>query len=111
MNFLSVTCAAVSERSEPFLAFVPKFLSADAVTVAGLKIDMYASTSGCGGGPLYLSLLVSTSFSLLFVYTDMTTRGADVGTTHGRAVLIPIPVVQTILTTLVDHELHFAEPH
>lgn len=31
--------AAASERMEPFLALVPKFLSADAVRVAGLKME------------------------------------------------------------------------
>lgn len=52
MNFFSVMCAALSARMEPFLAFVPKFLRADAVAVLGLKIDMYASMSGCEGGSL-----------------------------------------------------------
>lgn len=52
MYRLSLRRAAASDRIEPFLAFVPKFLRAEAVAVEGLKMEMYASMSGCGGGSL-----------------------------------------------------------
>jgi hypothetical protein len=39
-NRFPVIWAAISERIEVFLAFRPKFLRAEAVTVDGLKIDM-----------------------------------------------------------------------
>lgn len=37
---LSPRCVATSDRSEPFLALVPKFLSADVVSVDGEKMEM-----------------------------------------------------------------------
>jgi hypothetical protein len=46
-------CAATSARIEVFLAFKPKFFSAEAVAVEGLKMEMYASASAFGGGPNY----------------------------------------------------------
>lgn len=54
MNLFLDMWAAVSDRSEPFLAFVVKFFSAAAVDVAGLNIEMYASMSACDGGSLWL---------------------------------------------------------
>lgn len=52
-NRFAVIWAAISERIEVFLAFRPKFFRAEAVTVEGLKIEMYASESDFGGGSIY----------------------------------------------------------
>jgi hypothetical protein len=48
----SARCAAASDRIDAFFALVAKFLSAEAVAVAGSKMAMYASMSGGGGGSL-----------------------------------------------------------
>lgn len=67
MNLFLDMWAAVSDRSEPFLAFVVKFFSAAAVDVVGLNIEMYASMSACDGGSLWF--LVSRR--LVFFYSAL----------------------------------------
>lgn len=47
---------ATSDRIDVFFALVSKFLRAEAVAVKGLKMEMYASISGRGGGSLCESL-------------------------------------------------------
>jgi hypothetical protein len=53
MNRFPAIWLAISERIDVFLAFVSKFLRAEAVAVEGLNIEMYASISDRGGGSLF----------------------------------------------------------
>ena len=87
--------SATSILIDPFLALVPKFLSADTVAVEWLNMDIYASMSAWGG----TSLCNRSALTL-----------AGQGQLHGsyrRPILVTVPSVQSVLPSQVDDFLDF----
>jgi hypothetical protein len=97
--------AATSDRMDAFLALIPKFFRAEAVAVVGLKMEMYASISACGGA----------SFCYHLSYRAFQMAGPAgllmrLSTYHG-AVFVAIPGMQTVNVTEVDDMLDLTQLH